>query len=259
MRTVIAATLLLGSVAFAEEPRWVNDEAHRLAEQATVLQKQAQREKSTPKYEQAHALYQQYLAKYPDVNGGQLSFFDAELLYNLQRYDEAAKMYERVLSIAPRGQYAADAAYADVIATKNVVSAGAPDDGGAACPSPAPCALGPGDQRLIDALDRYLTLVPHGSERPAMEYRRARIWYDHNEFNKAAPLFDHIFTTWPEHELAAYAVNQELDCMAVARRFADLRQLLDRVAKSPVMRDETVRQQVQALEAALQKKAREAR
>jgi hypothetical protein len=58
----------------------VNEDAHHLAEQATV-----------------------HLAKYPDVNDGLLSYFDAGLLFALQRYEEAAKMYERVFhDCAPR-------------------------------------------------------------------------------------------------------------------------------------------------------------
>lgn len=259
MRSALVVAMLWSAQALAEEPHWANDEAHRWAEQATVLHKQAQQEKSPKKYDEAHALYQQYLAKYPDINDGQLSFFDGELLYTLQRYDEAAKMYDRVLTIAPKGRYLYDAANAYVIATKSALAASSPDDGGAPCPGTAPCPLSADAQRMVGAFDRYLAVVHEGGERPAMEYRRARIWYDYNHFSEAATLLDHIFATYPQHELATYSANLEMDCLAILKRYADLRALVERIKKSPAMRDETVRHQVEAMDAALAKKAREAR
>jgi hypothetical protein len=143
--------------------------------------------------------------------------------------------------VAPRGRYGNDAANAYVVATKNALPAGAPD-AGAPCPSMAPCPLSPDAQRMADALDRYLAVIPQSSERPAMEWRRAHIWYDYNHFAEAVPLLDHIFASYPQHELATYSANMELDCLAILKRFADLRALIERIKKSQAMRDETVRQ-----------------
>ena len=257
MRTTLLIAILVCAHARADEPHWANEEAHRLAEQATVLHKQAQQEKSEKKYEQAHALYQKYLASYPDVSDAQLSYFDAELLFTLKRYAEAAKMYERVFTIAPNGKYAAESAYAYVLsATNNAINEPDSPGGGAPCPSPAPCALSPDRKRVADALERYLTLVPQSKERPAIEYRLARLWYGHNQLDKASPLFEHIFASYPDHELATYSANLAIDCLVKLKRYGQLSALVERVKKSPAMRDEAVRQSVEAVDAALGKQVK---
>jgi tetratricopeptide (TPR) repeat protein len=253
---IIFALGALFGVARAEEPNWPSDEAHRWAEQATVLHKQAQTEDNEQKYLQAHALYQKYLAKYPDVKDGLLSYFDAELLFKLQRYDEAAKMYDRVLAIAPKGKNAENAAYGYVIATKNAVRRTDVPDAGPPCPDMKPCAIPADAQRMLAAFDRFLAIASTHKERPNMEYRKARIYYEYQHFTEAAALFDHIFVSYPNDELAVFSANLEMDCLAILKRFDDLRALIERIKKSRVMRDDKVRQQVQTLDAALKKKGK---
>jgi tetratricopeptide (TPR) repeat protein len=257
MRTaLIAAILCCGVAAPAEEPTSANDEADRWAQQATVLHKQAQQEKNEKKYEDAHALYQKYLAKYPDVNDGVLSFYDAELLFHLQRYDEAAKMYERVITIAPKGKHLDEAAYAFVMATKN--AARPTDQAGRKppCPDMKPCAIPPDLQRLVAAFDRYIAVVAAGKERPNIEYRRARVFYEYQHFAEAAAQFDRIFASYPDNELAIYSANLEMDCLAILKRFDELRALVERVKKSPAMKDETTQRQIQDMEAGLKKRGK---
>ncbi len=259
MRTALVAALVLGfGIAHAEEPKWPSDEARRWGEAAAALQKQAYKEKSEKKYEEAHALYQKYLAKYPDRSDGELSYFDAELLFNLQRYDEAAKMYQRVLDIAPKGKHADEAAYAYVVSTKNAVHTTAPAGGKPPCADMKPCPIPADLQRLIAAFDRYLAVVSASDDntRATMEYRRARVWYEYQHFAEAAPLFDHVFAAYPNHELATYSANLEMDCLAILKRYDELRALVERIKKSPVMRDQVVQQQVQEMDAGLKKRGK---
>lgn len=257
MRTALIAACIIGGVSSADVLKWPSDAARQLGEHATAIHKQAQKTHDAAAYEQAHKLYQEYLAKYSDLPDANLSFYDAELLFHLQRYDEAARMYERATTIAPHGKFARDAAYGLVIATKNAATHNpeAPD-AGAPCPDMKPCPIPPDMQRLVSAFDKYLALVPESSETLSIYYRKARVYYDYQHFAEAAPLFDHIFTKAPEHELATYSANLEMDCLTMLKRYDELRALVERVKKSPAIKDSATQQQVRSVEAGLKKRGK---
>jgi tetratricopeptide (TPR) repeat protein len=237
-----AAVLLLGVAACADPPS-----AAALRDQAKAVHRRALEQKSPVLYEQAHQLYQQYLARYAaEPDAGMMAFFDGEALVRLQRWAEAATSYERSLALAPHSPRLAEIAYDDVIATKNAIDYDSRQagDAGPRCPGVAPCPIAAPLQKLLRAFDRYLALVPQSKERPAVEYRRARIYYSHNQFAKAAPLFDAIVTQYPQHELAVYSANLEMDCLASSKRYRELRALVTRLEHSPVARDPSVAEQL---------------
>ncbi|MGZ3405778.1 MAG: tetratricopeptide repeat protein, partial [Polyangia bacterium] len=186
-----------------------------------------------------------------------MSFYYAELLFNLQRYDEAARYYDRVVTLDPKGKLTKEAAYAAMISTKNTMHA--PDDASdkPPCPDMKPCPIPADAQRLVTAFDRYLTIVPESPERPNVEYRRARVFYGYQHFAEAAPQFEHILAAYPNHELATYAANLEMDCLAILKRYGELRALVERVKKNPtLMKDATTQQQVRDNDAALKKRGK---
>jgi tetratricopeptide (TPR) repeat protein len=252
MMLVLVAAVAVGATAHAQEKEqlvYPNDEARRWAETALTLHKQAAEGHEAGKTEEAHGYYQRYLAKYA-ANADTLAYYDGELLFSAKRFDEAATAYDRSLTAAPAGPHAAKAAYAFVVATKNAVEQGAAS---AECPGVRPCPIAPAQQRMLAAYDRYLHVLPGGEQAPAMEYRRARVYYQFNQFETAAPLFDAIVARYPDNELAVYSANLEMDCFATLRRFGDLRAAIRRIKESPVLRDATVRGQVEQLEAKLKK------
>jgi tetratricopeptide (TPR) repeat protein len=247
MRTALVFLILCAGIARAEEL-----DAARLAELATVAHKDAQKTKDPKKYEEAAGYYEKYFAK-PDAKEGVMAFYYGELLFNLQRYDQAAKMYERSITVEPKSKFADEAAYAYVISTKNAIhkddAAGKPP-----CPDSKPCPIPADKQRLLTAFDRYLAIVtPTNKDRATMEYRRAQLFYEYNHFAEAAPIFDHVFVSYPGNELATYSANLEMDCLALLKRYGELRALVERVKKSPIMSDATTQKQVHDNEAALKK------
>ncbi len=257
MRTALVIACIAASVAaYADELVWPNADARRLGEEATSLHQKAQKTHDVAGYEKAHALYQQYLAKYSDLPDATIHFFDAELLFRLQRYADAAREYERVTALAPKGKYTREAAYALIVSTKNAATPSSVPDGGAPCPNMQPCAIPSGQQRLLDAFDTYLKIVPDSPELSTIYYRKARLYYDYQHFADAAPLFDHIFTTWPAHELATYSANLEMDCLAILKRYDALRALVERVKKSPAMKDAVTQKQVADMDAGLKKRGK---
>lgn len=257
MRTALVLLLLFAGTARATEPN--DPEAKRLMDLATVAHKHAQETKDAKDYEQARQLYEQYFARPAHPEEAAMSFYYAELLFRMQRYDEAAKYYDRSLTVDPKSKFADEAAYALVMSTKNAVKTPNPTPNSPPpCPDMKPCPIPADMQRLLAAFDRYLAIVPAtAKDRATMEYRRARVFYDFQHFAEAAPIFDHILTTYPDTELAAYSANLEMDCLAILKRYDPLRALVERVKKNPLlMKDEVTQREVREIDAGLKKKGK---
>jgi tetratricopeptide (TPR) repeat protein len=255
MRTALFLLLVCVAAGVARADKPYDAEADRLRQLATVAHKKAQQTQDAKLYEEAAGYYEQYFTR-PDSYEAVMAFYYGELLFKLQRWAKAAEMYQRAITVEPKGKFTSEAAYAYVISTKNAING--PEDATATppCPDMKPCAIPADRQRLIAAFDRYFDLVPASPERPAMEYRRARIWYAYQHFAEAATQFDRIFVGYPDNELATYSANLEMDCLAKLKRYDELRRLVERVKKSPVMKDAVVQQEVQQLDAELKKKGK---
>jgi tetratricopeptide (TPR) repeat protein len=252
MRTALVLAILCAGVVRAAEPS--DAEASVLMQQATVAHKHAQQTKDPKDYEAAAKLYEQYFARPAHPEEHAMSFYYAELLFRMQRYDDAAKYYERTVTVDPKGKFAKEAAYASMISMKNAMRSPVDDGGKPPCPEMKPCPIPNDAQRLVAAFDRYLTIVPESPERSNVEYRRARIYYGYQHFAEAASQFDHILVAYPDHEFATYSANLEMDCLAILKRYDELRALVERVKKNPVlMKDATTQQQVRDNDAALKK------
>src|SRR5690349_12242181 len=105
MRTALVLLILWSGVARA-------DEADVLSQQASVAHKHAQETKDPKDYEKAAELYRQFFAQPAHPNEHAMSFYYAELLFHMQRYDEAARYYDRAVTVDPKGKFAKEAAYA---------------------------------------------------------------------------------------------------------------------------------------------------
>ena len=253
MRTALVVMVLCAGAVRAAEP--TDAEASRLMQEATVAHKQAKQTKDPKDYAKAADLYARYFARPAHPEEHAVSFYYAELLFEQQRYEDAAKYYERAIAVDPKGKFAKQAAYAAMIAWKNTISQ-PQDPKKGPCPDMKPCPIPAGLQHLLAAFDRYLAMVPDSPEVPNVEYRKARVYYEHNHFAEAAPLFDHIFATWPKSELATYSANLEMDCLAIGKRYEALRALVERVKKSPSMSDAMTQQQVREMDEGLKKKGK---
>jgi tetratricopeptide (TPR) repeat protein len=253
MRACLITSFVLFAAlnAHADPPPGVSPQAWQIAELAMATQRQAQKENDLAKYRRAHALYQEYLAKNADDAEATLTFCDAAILFKLERYDEAAKMYDRVLTLAPTGKRLAEVGHAFVLSTKNAAEV---PDGGVGCSEPNACAIPAGTQRVLAAFDRYLRVVKTGDEVVHIEYNRARVYYDYHQYATAAPLFDEVVATQPEHELAGYSALLELDCWFMAKRLDEMRSAIARFKKSPIWNDGKLRAGIEEIETALQKK-----
>jgi TolA-binding protein len=195
-------------------------------ELALVWHREAQKTQDTHTYEAAEHGYRLFLARFADDKQAyEMRFYLGELYWVLRRWKDAAEQYGDVVASQPNGKYTREAAHAAVLAWKNVnivddeprqqeIQRGRQRLGqGLGCHKLEPEAVPDSQQKMIGAFHAYAKVAPDAPEVPAMIYREAYIFYDHNRFDRARPMFLQVVQQFPKHELAVYAANLYLDAL----------------------------------------------
>ncbi len=193
----------------------------QLRAMAVTYHRQSLKTKSDEDYAIAYDLYRDYVKVFPKgPNAYDMTFFYAELLYKLKKWKEAATMYEQTLDLKSDGQYTEDAAHGAVLSFKKLLrvkqDGGSGDvdklDGDAAAKGiPKAKPLSEDAKSFIKAADRYKKYVKASEYKIDIQYDAARIYYDHNQFDKSSPRFKDIAENHMQHRLAVYAANLLLD------------------------------------------------
>jgi tetratricopeptide (TPR) repeat protein len=231
-----------------------NNASGVLRELATTWHREAQKTQNQDTYALAQYLYKEYLDNFPSEKDAYLmTYYYAELLYKLERWEPAAEVYTKVVKMNPRGKYLTDAAYAAVISWKNALNveeeikdtskkvSSTPKKGKKGKKGEAkedenqykPIAIPEKQKKMLAAFDTYIKYVPKAPELVQIKYRKARIYYETNHFKEAAAMFGDIATKHPEHELSLYAANLLLDSLNILKRFEELNQWVSRFKKEP--------------------------
>ncbi len=144
----------------------------------------------------------------------QSAYFHGELLFELARWAECADAYARALAASPSSALAVDASYGVVLCYDRRLGERRPP------PTPSDRALTArelttDEARMAEAFARFSCVAQNHEELPVVLYRRARIYYEANQFERAALLFRRVALEFPDSEVAAYAANLHLDSLNV--------------------------------------------
>jgi tetratricopeptide (TPR) repeat protein len=208
----------------SEEAKAGCRQAHQEAAKKVALfwHKKGQRERDQEALAAADPVYRAYLERFDrSAEHSEMAFLHAELLWVLERFDEAAGRYRQVLEADPKGPRREEAAYGYVLAVMNAVGAGE-DALRPAAPAAKPSPLTPAAKSLLEAFETYLTYVPASDQASRMRFRRARLLYDFGHLARAIPAFAEIVEKDAGHEIAIYAANLHLDSLQVLKRRAEL-------------------------------------
>ncbi len=210
---------------------------------AVTYHREAQKTKTADIYAMAYFLYKFYLEAYRDSpKEYEMTFFYGELLYKLQKWEEAATAYDRVVTIKPKGTYTNEAVHGLVLSYFKVVSVSEEqknlsknaeqiiastekDSKGkkpAVVPVPKATPIPDKQQRLIKACQMYSELNPKGERIVDVKYTMARIYYDYNHLPDAIKSFKDIAYNHPEHRLAVIAANLHLDSWSILQNYDGL-------------------------------------
>jgi tetratricopeptide (TPR) repeat protein len=164
-----------------------------------------------------------------------VAYYHAELLWKMENWGECGPAFDRVVEMNPKGEYTQDAAYAAVLCynnlyqqqyqrtehqTRSKMAAGKKGKGGKAEPAAVvdnvqARPFSPLEKGMLSAFNRYLCYVKSGQDVALIKYRRARIYYEANQFEQAAVLFKDIAHNHKETEQGEYAATLYLDSLQV--------------------------------------------
>jgi tetratricopeptide (TPR) repeat protein len=163
----------------------------------------------------ARALYAEYLSLFPSAaDVYDLRFFYGELLYARGLKAESAEQYEAVvkqdLSAKTPGRWLQKAAWSAVLARNEAMLHGAAeqkDTGERRAQRP----LTADEQRLAEACNLYLKVLPQGPHSVEVAFKVGRLEYISGDYDASRKHLSFIALEHPEHELAEYAANLVLD------------------------------------------------
>jgi tetratricopeptide (TPR) repeat protein len=130
------------------------------------------------------------------------------------------------------------------------------------------------EQGILSSYNRYVCYVTKGEDIINIKYRRARIYYEANQFAEAAVLFKDIAMNYSDDDMGVFAANLYLDCLNVLGSmvgdasnpvcYDDLADIVDvfiDTTKTPgrnLMKDEEFATQIKALKVGVLRKKAEA-
>jgi tetratricopeptide (TPR) repeat protein len=232
------------------------DEARRttadvLREIATTWHREAQVTKNKDTYALAMYVYKDYIDHFPKEKDIYImTYYYADLLYKLEKWEECAEYFLKVLSIDSKGKYTEEAAKAAVLSYRNLkkideakhvttaIVVEDDKDKGKKKKTRAdypPKPLSELDKKVLAAYEIYMKYLPKGEKIVEVWYDYARTYYDYNEFDKAQPYFEKIVNERSDHYLAPYAGNLLLDILNLKEDYKSMKMYVDRFVKDPKM------------------------
>lgn len=221
------------------------DNSVKLREQTLrtwVLQQHQTAQNSRTQFAQGLAFegYRLYLTEFPaTAMAADMHFYFGELLYDMNRFDDAGAQYRWVVEKAPTSKFFAKAGENMVLALEKNV----PKDeelAKKAGQSVEPMAMDPKVEKFAAAGNWYANKFPSSEKTPEIKFRVGRLFYQHNQFDKAIPAFKDVIQKYPKTKYAEYSANLLLDIYNLKKDYEGLektgRELLavPALASSPV-------------------------
>ncbi len=200
-------------------------------------------------------LYNLYLASFKDTaDYGEMQYYYAELMWQRAENEKqdrvATELWEKAAvaftDVVKTGKVdkklLKESAYAAVLAWKNALAVDPRPKGDAQVPEevdetdskvPAPVDIPEREQKMLAAFDVYIDYIkdPKDEELVMMKFLKARIFWRHNHFDEAIPLFQDIIEHNINHETAEFSVNLLLDTYNRTHKYDEMIHWVDILQK----------------------------
>jgi tetratricopeptide (TPR) repeat protein len=216
---------------------------------ATTWHREAKKTRDDRTYEYSYELYRDYLDLFPDKKEAyDMRFFYAELLWKLEKFEQAGEQYVKVYTLDPKGQWAEPAAeesvraYDELVKDYNQKNKLAPLTGPDALKErPLPEVK----KKYIGACNNYTTHFPKGKIVVEANYKVARTLYDYNYFKDSTPRFLEIVQGNSAHPRAEQSANLVLDTYNILEDWQALHDVAREFVKNrPLMKNEEFKKTV---------------
>lgn len=171
---------------------------------ATTWHNEAKKTLQQETFEYSYELYGDYLDLFPDRKEAyEMRFFYAELLFRLEKFEQAGEQYVKVYLADKKGKWAEASAeeavrsYDEVVKDFDRANKGKTAAGGADALKERP--IPEVKMKLIAACKNYVEAYPKGKVGTEAEYKIARILWEYNYFKDSTPRFLEFVDKYPEH------------------------------------------------------------
>lgn len=224
---------------FKKDSNWAernkNDQAfleksYQLREQTLrnyILQQHQTAQNSRASYSRQLALdgYQLYFQEFSDSSQvADMHFFYAELLYDMNKFEEAATHYTWVAENAPKSKYGAKSAQNLLLSIEKAL----PKDEELAKrkgDSIEPIPFDPRVEKFLKSAQWYTEKFPNSEKMAEIKFRMGRLYYQSNHFNEAEVLFKEIVAKYPKTKFSEYSANLLLDIYNLKKDFVGLEKM----------------------------------
>ncbi|MES2855107.1 MAG: tetratricopeptide repeat protein [Bdellovibrionota bacterium] len=220
-----ANTKLVGDMAKLQETTIRNN----------VLQMHQTAQNARTEYAQkiASAAYAQYFKHFPDTEKAiEMRFFHAELLFDMERYEDAAKVYTWVSDKDPKGPYRERAVVNALLALEKALPSSEEIDAKRG-KSIERMPLDPTVARFAEAAKKYIEAYPKNQKSSDIQRRLGVLYYSYNHFEEAMPIFEKILNDDPKSANAEIAGNLILDMFKLRGDMAGFAEKGQEMLKNP--------------------------
>lgn len=206
------------------------EKSYQLREQTLrnyILQQHQTAQNSRANYSRQLALdgYQIYFQEFSDSSQvADMHFFFAELLYDMNKFEDAATHYLWVAENAPKSKYGAKSAQNLLLSIEKAL----PKDeelqkrkGDSIEPMP----LDPRVEKFLKSAQWYTEKFPNSEKIAEIKFRMGRLYYQSNHFNEAEVIFKDIVAKYPKTKYSEYSANLLLDIYNLKKDFVGLEKM----------------------------------
>lgn len=182
--------------------------------------------------EQGYRLYFQEFGKAPQA--ADMHFYYGELLYDMQKYNEAANEYAAVVETNANSQFAEKASQNILLALEKVL----PKDDEiqkkvGSTTSPVP--LDSISQRFVNSAKWNLERYPKSESSGDIRFRVGRLYYLTNNFEEAEKYFKDVIQFHPNTKISEYSANLLLDIYNLRGDFSGLEKVGAELLANPTI------------------------
>lgn len=204
--------------------------SYKLREQTLrnyIMQQHQTAQNSRAAFSQQNALqgYKLYFQEFPDSpNVADMHFLYGELLYDMNKFQEASNEYTWVAEKAPNGKYGAKASQNLLLSIEKAL----PKDDELqkrVGDSVEPIAMDPRVEKFIRSATWYLQKYPNTDKDAEIKFRVGRLYYQTNNFGPAEKQFKEIVQKHPKSKYAEYSANLLLDIYNLKKDYEGLEKM----------------------------------
>jgi len=169
--------------------------------------------------------YKLYLAEVPKSTvNADMHFYYGELLYDMDKFEEAGAQYKWVVDNGSSSKYFGRAAENTVLSLeKNLPKDSEIERKVGKGVDPVP--LEPRVDKFVQTAIWYTQKFPKGTKTVELKFRIGRLFYMHNQFDQAIPYFKEIVQDYPKTRYAEYSANLLLDIFNLKKDLTGLEKM----------------------------------